>query len=160
MPKILYGERIGKQGLLAIGCSAFVLDEATQKVLLVKRADNGRWAIPGGYMEAGESPAEAAARELLEETGLQVRIGQLAAVYGNPNMLVEYADGNKWQLTVFHFLAQKTGGELQTSDETTAVDYFTQEEITDLNMGPFDHLRIIDSLNFQGNAIVRDDYRL
>jgi hypothetical protein len=75
-------------------------------------------------------------------------------------MLLKYGDGKKWQLTIFHFLAQRAGGDLQTSSETTAVRYFTLEEITDLNMGPFDHRRIIDSLNFRGEVFLRDEYRI
>jgi 8-oxo-dGTP pyrophosphatase MutT (NUDIX family) len=84
MVKIVYGERIGKEDGLEIGCSAFIFDATAEKVLLVQRADNGRWAIPGGYMEPGETPGEAAAREVWEETGLTVSVGQLAAVYSNP----------------------------------------------------------------------------
>jgi ADP-ribose pyrophosphatase YjhB (NUDIX family) len=46
-------------------------------MLLVRRSDNGRWAVPGGYMEPGGAFTEACAREVLEETGLHVRVGKL-----------------------------------------------------------------------------------
>src|SRR5690349_21801151 len=59
MAKIIQGERIGKLGKLVIGCSALIFDEKREKILLTRRSDNGRWCLPGGHMEAGESVAEA-----------------------------------------------------------------------------------------------------
>jgi hypothetical protein len=54
MVKIIRGERVGKQGRLAVGCSATVLDPTTQKILLIRRADSGRWAgvVKIGLIEA------------------------------------------------------------------------------------------------------------
>ena len=53
MAKVIAGERIGKQGRLAIGCSAAVFDESRQRLLLIRRADNGRWAVPDESSELG-----------------------------------------------------------------------------------------------------------
>lgn len=86
--QVLYGERFGKQGELRVGCSATIFDEKREKVLLTRRADNGRWCLPGGRMESGESAAEACEREVLEETGLTVRVTRLVGVYSNPDQLV------------------------------------------------------------------------
>jgi 8-oxo-dGTP pyrophosphatase MutT (NUDIX family) len=49
-----------------------VFDEERTKVLLTRRTDNGRWCLPGGGIDSGESAAEACEREALEETGLVV----------------------------------------------------------------------------------------
>lgn len=43
MAKVITGERIGKEGQLAIGCSAAIFDENHQRILLIRRVDNGRW---------------------------------------------------------------------------------------------------------------------
>ena len=62
--------RVGdEEVLLFVGARAVVRDPAG-RVLLIKRTDNGEWALPAGALEIGESIAEAAAREVHEETGL------------------------------------------------------------------------------------------
>ena len=61
-------------------CDAAILNDAGE-VLLIQRADNRRWALPGGATETGETPAEAAAREALEETGVRGEPVLLVGVY-------------------------------------------------------------------------------
>lgn len=160
MVRIIRGERVGKLGRLAVGCSAAVLGPTKQKVLLVRRADNGRWSVPGGYIEAGESVTEACAREVSEETGLCVRIGRLVAVYTSPHILLEYPDGNRYQLVVLHFAAQPVGGTLSTSDETTEVGYFSRADIERMDIGDLDRQRIDDAFAAQAAPFVRDDFTL
>jgi len=155
MVKVIHGERVGKRGRLAVGCSATVLDPTKQKVLLVRRADNGRWAVPGGYMEPGESVAKACAREVREETGLRVRVERLIAVYSDPHKLLEYPDGTRYQLVVLHFAAEPIGGDVSTSDETTEVGYFSLSDIEHLDIGDFDRQRIADGFAAQTAAFVR-----
>ena len=158
MVQFIHGERVGKLGRLAVGCSAGVLGPAGNKILLVRRADNGRWAVPGGFMEPGESAAEACAREVVEETGLQVRVGRLIAVYSNPNILLEYPDGNRYQIVALYFAAEPTGGELRPSSETTEVGYFSPGEIEHLEMGKFDRQRVADAFARQEAALIRDGW--
>lgn len=129
MPTLIKGYRAGKQGRLGVGCSAAVFDHDHQRLLLIRRPDNGRWAVPGGYMEAGESLSEACAREVAEETGLHVSICRLISIYTNPHLLLEYPDGNRWQLVVLHFEAEPVGGDLAPSNESIEVRYFAQPEI-------------------------------
>ncbi len=54
MTRILYGDRIGRQGKIRLGCIAILFDEKQEKVLLTRRADNGQWCLPGGGAEPGE----------------------------------------------------------------------------------------------------------
>ncbi|MBU0495399.1 MAG: NUDIX domain-containing protein [Chloroflexi bacterium] len=155
MVEIIHGDRVGKQGRLAVGCSASVLDATGQRVLLVRRADDGRWAVPGGYMEPGESVAEACAREVWEETGVRVRVERLVAVYSTPHKLLEYPDGNRYQLVVLHLAAAPIGGNLKASDETTEVGYFSLVDIESMNIGDFDRQRIADGFAAHAAAFVR-----
>src|SRR5687767_6821069 len=110
MVKYLYGDRIGAQGRLFIGCSATLFDETGQRVLLTRRTDNGRWCLPGGALEPGESVSEACAREVLEETGLRVSVVRLIGVYSDPHRLLEYADGNRYHLVALSFEVALEGG--------------------------------------------------
>jgi ADP-ribose pyrophosphatase YjhB (NUDIX family) len=129
MAKVVEGERIGKVGKLALGCSATIFDRSRQKVLLTRRTDNGRWCLPGGRAESGESVVETCLRETLEETGLEVRIVRLLGVYSSPHRLVEYPDGNRYQIVALNFEVEPIGGALTISDETTAYGYFSWDEI-------------------------------
>ena len=160
MVEITRGERVGKLGRLALGCSAAILDQTKQKILLIRRADNGRWSVPGGYMDPGEGVTEACAREVLEETGLHVRVGRLIAVYTSPHILLEYPDGNRWQIVALHFAAEPIGGTLSISDETTEIGYFSRADTEHMDIGDFDHQRIADAFAAQAAAFVRDDFEL
>ena len=127
MSKLIYGDRVGKTAVLAPGASAIIFDEAREKVLLTRRTDSGRWCLPGGGMDPGESAAETCVRETLEETGLEVRVTRLVGIYTSSDMIIEYADGNRVQPVAFSFEAEITGGELGLSDETTEFGYFAIE---------------------------------
>ncbi|MCB0017958.1 MAG: NUDIX domain-containing protein [Anaerolineales bacterium] len=160
MAEIIYGERVGREGKLAIGCSAWVCDETSKKVLLVKRVDNGRWVVPGGYMEAGENLTETCKREVWEESGIEIQVGRLIAVYTNPHMLLTFPDGNKWQLVVMHFAGTVCGGQLTASEETVQAGFYSQEEISQLNLGEFDRLRVADGWRLQEATLLRENVRI
>jgi ADP-ribose pyrophosphatase YjhB (NUDIX family) len=132
--RVVFGERVAKEGKLRLGCSAAIFDERRGKLLLTRRTDNGQWCLPGGRVEAGESVSEACVREVWEETGLQVRITRLAGVYSDPNKLVIYPDGNKVHIVALSFEAEIIGGKLGLSDETTEWGYFSLEEISNMEL--------------------------
>lgn len=155
MAKLVYGERIGRDAKLRIGCSAVIFDAARERILLTRRTDNGQWCLPGGGMEAGESLEEACIREVREETGLQVQVTRLIGVYSTPHRIVTYADGNRWQIIAHNFEAEVLSGELTLSDETTAFGYFTPAEITVLDMMEHHRERIADALVGQETTVVR-----
>jgi ADP-ribose pyrophosphatase YjhB (NUDIX family) len=155
MTQVLYGERIGGQGRLRIGSCAVIFDELRERVLLTRRADDGRWCIPGGGMEPGESAEECCRREVLEETGLEVRPTRLAGVYSDPNRLVVYPDGTRVQFVSLSFEAEITGGSLRLSDETTEAGFFTLAEIENMPMHGRHEERILDALEQRQAAIIK-----
>jgi ADP-ribose pyrophosphatase YjhB (NUDIX family) len=156
MAKIILGERMGKQATtLTLACSAVIFDPTKQKLLLTRRADNGRWCLPGGHMEPGESLSEACAREVWEETGLQVRVGRLIGVYSNPHRLIEYGNGRRYSIVVLSFTAEPTGGTLGISDETTECGYFSRAEMTSMDIMETSQERIEDAFARQEAAFIR-----
>src|SRR5580698_544380 len=66
-------------------------------VLLVQQRDDGTWSTPGGTIELDETPADAVVREVWEETGLLTRPTRLIAVYGGPDLIVRYPNGDESQ---------------------------------------------------------------
>lgn len=84
-----------------------IIPDEEGKILMVKQSHEGKdiWMVPGGAIEAGENAAEAAAREVLEETGLEVQVGRLL-------WHVEEVSESRGQRFVNFFLAEKIGGSL------------------------------------------------
>ncbi len=155
MAKLLYGDRIGKTGKLAPTCNGLIFDSTKTKILLTRRTDNGRWCVPGGVMEAGESATEACEREVWEETGLRVRVNRFVGVYSTPHRITEYADGNRFHFVTLAFECEVIEGELTLSNETTAVGYFSITEMAAMDvMEP--HLeRVMDALVGQASAFIK-----
>ena len=154
MTQVLFGPRLGKEGVLRVGCSAMIFDEKREKVLLTQRTDNSRWCLPGGGMESGESAAEACEREVWEETGLKVRVARLIGVYSNPDQLVIYPDGNKAFFVIMSFEVKIISGELGLSDETTAFGYFSLKEMESMPMHGEHKARVEDAL-LGGDVIIK-----
>ena len=106
-------------------------------------------------MDPGESAAEACAREVLEETGLVVRVGRLVGVYTSPHLIIEYPDGNRIQPVAFSFEALLVGGELGLSDETTEYGYFPVDEMKSMDVMEHHLERVHDALAGLDAALVR-----
>ena len=104
-------------------------------------------------MDAGESAAEACVREVLEETGLEVRVVKLVGVYTSPDILVEYPDGNKIQPVAFSFEAEVIGGELTLSDETIDFGWYTVAEIESMDTIEQHLRRIHDAVKNRPEAV-------
>lgn len=152
MTQILYGDRLGREGKIRVGCSAALINDEG-KVLLTRRLDNGQWCLPSGGMGAGESPSETCIREVFEETGLRVRVKRLVGVYSDPNQLVVYIDGNKVQIVAIHFEAEIMGGTLGLSNETSAFGWFSLEEMEGMEMLGHHKKRIEDTLAGKAEAV-------
>jgi ADP-ribose pyrophosphatase YjhB (NUDIX family) len=155
MTKVLSGERIGQHGTLRVGASAAIFDPTHTKVLLTRRTDNGQWCLPGGGMEPGEGITETCVREVLEETGLHVRIVRLIGIYSSPHYLIERANGNRQQAVVMHFEATPIGGMLGISSETTDSGYFSLAETYQLDVIEHHRERLEDTFATAREVVVR-----
>jgi 8-oxo-dGTP pyrophosphatase MutT (NUDIX family) len=154
MTQILYGDRLGKQGQLRLGCTAIIFDE-NKHVLLTRRADNGLWCLPGGAMDSGESAAEACEREVWEETGLRVKVKRFVGVYSDPNQLIIYPDGNRVFVVALSFEAEIVGGELGLSNETTDAGFFPVTEMETMQLLGNHRSRVEDALLNQAEAFIK-----
>ena len=101
------------------------------KILLVREAVDGLWALPGGWADIGDAPSEAVEREIREESGYEAKAVKLLALEDrkrrHPPSLNEV-----YKLT---FLCELIGGEARTSNETTAVCWFGEGQIPPLSLG-------------------------
>lgn len=97
------------------------------RILLVREvADSGRWAIPGGWADVNRSPSESVIRELREETGLEVAVRKLAAVYDRTR---QGHPPHPFHVYRLFFLCHAVGGAPTAGSETSAVAFFGENEI-------------------------------
>ena len=143
-----------KANSLVPGASAIVADNEG-RILLQRRSDNGCWALPGGAMEVGECIAEAIAREVQEETGIDVAPERIVGVYTDPGHVFAFDDGEVRQQFSICFACRLVGGEIRPSDESTDVRFFAPADIDGLNVHPSIRLRIDDYLKDEPAAFIR-----
>ena len=108
--------------------AAAVLVEQDGRVLLVRRANEpfrGLWTLPAGFINGGEDPAEAAARECLEETGLNVHIQRVLDIISGK----EHPRGADF---IIVYQAEVTGGELRPDDDVDSVEWFERGRLPQL----------------------------
>ncbi|MGN9908206.1 NUDIX hydrolase [Phytohabitans sp. LJ34] len=120
-----------------------VVISATGEILLIRRADNDNWALPGGAMDLGESLPAAAVRETLEETGVRVEVTGLVGIYTDPRHVILYTgDGEVRQEFSVVFTARPLGGEPTPSDESREVRWVAPDAVGDLQMDRSMRMRI------------------
>lgn len=108
-------------------------------VLLIKRKNQpykGSWALPGGFVECGETVEYAAIRETKEETGINVELGCLVGVYSDPTR------DPRGHIVTICFLGNKIGGTLKSATDADDARYFGFDEISAVDLA-FDHEKIL-----------------
>lgn len=123
-----------------------VVENDDHEVLMIERMDNGLWALPGGAQNFGESLIEAARREVVEETGIEIEVTGLSGIYSDPRHVIAYDDGEIRQEFSICFLAKMTGGELRASSESRQARWVPANELTNLHMHPSMRLRVAHGL--------------
>ncbi|WP_262283277.1 NUDIX domain-containing protein [Micromonospora sp. MA102] len=119
----------GDRTLMFVGARAVVRDNAA-RVLLIRRSDNGQWALPAGAMELGESIADCAVREVREETGLRALRVCAFALYTGPDFTSTNMYGHTYQVFTTAFRVEEWDGELtRMTDETTDAGFFPPQEL-------------------------------
>ena len=129
---------VGHDLLLLPSVSVLPVDAAA-RVLLVRHAghDDG-WAVLGGAVELGESPAETAIREAREEIGAEVRLLRLIDVLGGPSYEVTYPNGDRTAYVTAVYEAEIISGDPAVADgELSDVAWFSPAELTGLTLNRF-----------------------
>ncbi|MFI8913555.1 NUDIX domain-containing protein [Streptomyces sp. NPDC053513] len=121
--------------------TAFVVNDVGE-VLLERRSDNGRWGMPGGVQEIGENIAGTVVREVLEETGIQVKVVGLVGIFTDPGHVIAFADGEVRQEFSLCFRARPVGGEIKVSSESFAVRWVPRSELDALDVSPATRRRL------------------
>jgi ADP-ribose pyrophosphatase YjhB (NUDIX family) len=117
---------VGHAPLWLAGITAVTVRD--RKVLLVKRSDNGAWTAVTGILEPGENPADGAAREVLEETGVSARATKLAWVHVTKPTV--HANGDQAQYLNHVFRMEWLSGEpFAADDESTEAAWFDLDQL-------------------------------
>jgi 8-oxo-dGTP pyrophosphatase MutT (NUDIX family) len=154
MARVLHGPDIAGNASLAPAANAAVLDDRG-RLLLVQRSSTGKWQLPGGHMEVGESIEEACIRETREEIGLKVEPVHLVGVYSSPREITEYPDGTRNQGVTLLFRCEIRDGEQRPGEESSDSGWFTEDEIESLPLMGDQPQRIADIFARQERAFIR-----
>lgn len=125
----------------SVSVSGIVVNELDQ-VLAIQRDDNGHWEAPGGVLELGETFEEGVRREVREETGIDVTVGNITGVYKNMTRGV----------VALVFRCYIAGGQPRPTDEARDVRWLSKRQLTEL-MTPAYAVRVLDALD--GSATTR-----
>jgi 8-oxo-dGTP diphosphatase len=116
--------------------------DAQGRVLLIRRKNppfQGSWALPGGFVDVGEDPIDACAREMREETGLTVAVESLGGLYGRPDR-----DPRGHTVTAV-YVCRIVSGEAKGGDDAEEARWFPPEELAQTPLA-FDHREVLAEL--------------
>jgi 8-oxo-dGTP diphosphatase len=129
------GDSRAYPGRPVVGVGGVVIAEG--KTLLIERGSpplKGTWSIPGGSLETGESLEEGVRRELLEETGLDVRVGELLEVF---DRVFRDPDGRvRYHFVILDYLCERVGGEALAGSDVTALAWAGEDGLAEYSLTP------------------------
>lgn len=102
------------------------------RVLLVRERSDGKWTLPGGWVDVNEAPRQAVEKEILQESGYVAQAVKLAGVYDRTKHNYPHYLFHMWKV---FFICEITGGEARVSSETDAVDFFELANLPPMSTG-------------------------
>ena len=132
-----------------------VVVNGSGEILMIRRTDNGNWAVPGGAIDVGESVAQAAVRETCEESGIECEITGIVGIYSDPKHVILYtSDGEARQEFSIVLTARPVRGRPTPSSESSEVRWVPAAEAIGYSMDRSMHIRIDDFLARKKSPVV------
>jgi 8-oxo-dGTP pyrophosphatase MutT (NUDIX family) len=133
-------EKVGTSLVLVPSVTAIVFND-DGRVLLVRAANGGLWAAPGGAIDPDETPQDAVVREVWEETGLHVEPVGVCGAFGGPEFRVRYDNGDEVSYVMGVFECRLLGGRLRPDgEEILEARYFAADELAHLDLAAWARL--------------------
>ena len=120
------------------------------RVLLVRRGkppSEGEWAIPGGSVELGETLQEAVRREILEETGISIRVGEPVHIFDDVRR--DEAGHIRFHYVILDFSGEFLSGEVRAADDARDARWVSPAEFSQLNINT-NTIKLMTKLRFLG----------
>ena len=122
---------VGHRLLLVPAVAAIVRDE--DRVLILRKAEDGAWSLPAGAIDPGESPQDAVVREMAEETGLELTSARLITVLGGEAFRTRYPNGDEVEFTICVFEGEvRSYSPVAVDGEATAFRWVEAARVADL----------------------------
>jgi ADP-ribose pyrophosphatase YjhB (NUDIX family) len=143
-----------KANSLVPSVNVVVVNDAGE-ILMIRRTDNDNWAVPGGAIDLGESVAQAAVRETLEESGIECEITGIIGIYSDPKHVILYTgNGEVRQEFSIVLTARPLSGQPTPSSESSEVRWVPVSEVRDYTMDRSMRIRINDYLDRKESPVV------
>ncbi len=116
-----------------LGVGALIFEGS--RIVLVERGKPpllGQWSLPGGLVEAGERLEDAVMREVLEETGLHVRVDSIATIF--ERIMPDEVGGCEYHYVLVDFYCSVVGGDLCAGDDSKRAEWFEIQSLADLEL--------------------------
>lgn len=124
----------------------------TREILMLKRADSSKWTMPGGTLDFGESLVDCAVREVREESGLDIEIVDVLGTYTDPNIKIEYSDGEVRQEFTIVFIGKVLSGSLVIDEESTDYRWIHLDKLDELKLADSQKKRLQEVINYFNNG--------
>lgn len=121
-------KEIGPRKIILNCAGALIIKD--DKILFQRRTDNGKWGLTGGLVEMNETYAQAALREIREETGLEVKLDSFLGIFHNHDMV--WSNGDAAHVISAMFTASIVSGKPRIDEESYELRFFGKDEIPEL----------------------------
>jgi ADP-ribose pyrophosphatase YjhB (NUDIX family) len=143
-----------KANSLVPSVNVVVVNDADE-ILMIRRTDNDNWAVPGGAIDLGESVAQAAVRETVEESGIECELTGIVGIYSDPKHVLLYtSNGEVRQEFSIVLTARPLSGQPTPSSETSEVRWVPVSEVREYTMDRSMRIRINDYLAHRESPVI------